>query len=72
MNTMMWNHPHTARHLRLLSPTAGTAAGEESLGLSIEIIMPIEKTLACGDTGTGAMAAVDTIVERVHALVPSP
>ncbi|KAI8906856.1 flavoprotein [Gorgonomyces haynaldii] len=44
MNTAMWEHPLTARHLETV----------KSLGY--EIIDPISKTLACGDIGVGAMA----------------
>ena len=39
MNTMMWEHPFTDRHLQVL----------KSLG--IVIIDPIEKLLVCGDKG---------------------
>jgi len=53
MNTFMWDHPHTEKHLKVL----------KSLG--IQIIPPISKVLACGDIGTGAMAEVSTIVEVV-------
>lgn len=54
MNTHMWDHPFTARHLKVL---------EEELGYII--IPPIAKTLACGDVGTGAMAEVTTIAKKV-------
>ena len=50
MNTFMWESPFTNKHLNEL----------KSLGITI--IPPIAKTLACGDTGVGAMADVDTIV----------
>ncbi|KAI4471092.1 homo-oligomeric flavin containing cys decarboxylase family [Holotrichia oblita] len=50
MNTKMYNHPITDVHLKLL----------ESWGY--HIIPVIEKTLMCGDTGAGAMAEVNTIV----------
>jgi len=53
MNTLMWNHPHTAKHLAEL----------QSLG--IEIIPPIIKQLACGDVGRGAMAEVAAISQHV-------
>ncbi|GAB5588288.1 hypothetical protein Unana1_03188 [Umbelopsis nana] len=54
MNTNMWMHPFTAKHLETL----------ETL-LSYKIISPISKLLACGDLGVGAMAEVETIVEEV-------
>ncbi len=39
MNTLMWDHPLTSRHLNELQQ------------LGVHIIPPIAKTLACGDTG---------------------
>lgn len=39
MNTFMWNHPITAKQINIL----------EEFGYNI--IMPINKTLACGDHG---------------------
>lgn len=53
-NTHMWSHPITQQQIIVL---------QEELG--VNVIMPVEKTLACGDTGVGAMADVKTIVERV-------
>lgn len=53
MNTNMWEHPITSKQMELL----------RSWGY-LEIPC-IEKTLMCGDTGLGAMAALDTIVDRV-------
>ncbi|KAG9306972.1 hypothetical protein G9A89_000886 [Geosiphon pyriformis] len=55
MNTNMWNHPFTARHLSVLRDE-----------LEFQIVDPVSKTLACGDTGIGAMAEVGTIVEYVR------
>ncbi|KAJ2959371.1 hypothetical protein NQZ79_g5152 [Umbelopsis isabellina] len=54
MNTNMWMHPFTAKHLEVL----------ESL-LSYKIISPISKLLACGDLGVGAMAEVEAIVNEI-------
>jgi phosphopantothenoylcysteine decarboxylase len=84
MNTLMWDHPLTARHLRQLATDAGT--GEPPAGLRLEdlmewinqncpklrIVPPISKRLACGDVGLGALADVDDIVAAVARLVPSP
>lgn len=50
MNTKMWEHPVTAEQIQIL----------ENFGYTC--VPPIEKTLMCGDTGVGAMASVDTIV----------
>ncbi|CAO3665087.1 unnamed protein product [Umbelopsis ramanniana] len=60
MNTNMWTHPFTAKHLETL----------ESF-LSYKIIAPISKLLACGDLGVGAMAEVETIVEEINQTVHS-
>ncbi|KAF7727188.1 putative phosphopantothenoylcysteine decarboxylase [Apophysomyces ossiformis] len=51
MNTHMWNHPFTARHLSVLVET-----------LQFKTISPISKKLACGDIGMGAMAEPESIV----------
>lgn len=40
MNTLMWTHPFTQKHLKTL----------EEIG--VNIIHPIQKTLMCGDVGT--------------------
>lgn len=53
-NTHMWSHPITQQQLIVL---------QEELG--VNVIMPVEKTLACGDTGVGAMADIKTIVDRI-------
>lgn len=53
MNTAMWEHPLTHQHMAIL----------ESLGY--RMIAPIEKRLACGDVGLGAMASVESILEEV-------
>ncbi|CAK9069354.1 Phosphopantothenoylcysteine decarboxylase (PPCDC) (Halotolerance protein HAL3) (OsHAL3), partial [Durusdinium trenchii] len=62
MNSFMWAHPLTAAQLGSL----------KSMG--VQVIDPIIKTLACGDTGSGALASVDSIVEQVlgAADIPSP
>ena len=57
MNTFMWEHPLTTEHRKKLS----------SFGY-VEIPV-VAKTLACNDTGLGAMAEVDTIVSKVEAVL---
>ncbi|CAM9920252.1 unnamed protein product [Ascophyllum nodosum] len=49
MNTHMWQHPMTDRHLSILKE------------LGVVVIPPASKLLACGDRGVGALAAVDDI-----------
>ncbi|CAK1580606.1 unnamed protein product [Parnassius mnemosyne] len=53
MNTRMWEHPITLKHIQILKEW-----GHEE-------IPPINKQLICGDTGIGAMAEVGTIVNRI-------
>jgi phosphopantothenoylcysteine decarboxylase len=57
MNTLMWQHPITSRQIDTL------------VGFGFEQIECIEKTLACGDTGKGALATVESIVGRVRSHV---
>lgn len=52
MNTHMWNHPITKQQIDILE------------SWHIKIIWPITKTLACGDTGIGAMAETVTILSQ--------
>ena len=54
MNTHMWNHPLTERHLRTLREVCG-----------YRVLDPAAKRLACGDVGKGAMAPIDEIVAAV-------
>ncbi|SAL99925.1 hypothetical protein [Absidia glauca] len=54
MNTNMWVHPFTNKHLNVLQDT-----------FDFQVVAPISKTLACGDTGVGAMAEPETIAARV-------
>lgn len=53
MNTFMWEHPITSSHV------------EQLVNIGYTHVPPIRKTLACGDTGIGAMAEVETIVSLV-------
>jgi phosphopantothenoylcysteine decarboxylase len=76
MNTLMWEHPATARHLRQLAADAG-ASPPAALDLPalmswinehcphLRIAPPQSKRLACEDVGVGAMAALDTIVQKL-------
>jgi phosphopantothenoylcysteine decarboxylase len=58
MNTGMWQHPVTEQQLRTLQ----SFAPDQNL---VTIVMPQVKTLACGETGDGALAPVREIVEAV-------
>lgn len=50
MNTAMWSHPVTAKQLAVLEREWGVGNGGW-----FEVLRPMEKMLACGDTGSGAM-----------------
>nr|XP_029731500.1 phosphopantothenoylcysteine decarboxylase [Aedes albopictus] len=53
MNTRMWEHPVTGPQIETL------------VSWGCREIPCVAKTLMCGDTGLGAMAEVDTIVQQV-------
>jgi len=54
MNTLMYQHPLTERHLSIVQ-------GE----LKYRVVGPIGKGLACGDVGVGAMTEWSDIVQMV-------
>jgi phosphopantothenoylcysteine decarboxylase len=74
MNTLMWRHPFTRRHLRAIAADFGVTGISDSLdedaiipiinqrGTKLKIAAPIAKTLACGDDGMGAMADLPNIL----------
>lgn len=78
MNTLMWQHPFTRRHLQALAMSFGGThlpghlSEEELIPLindrcrGLKIIPPISKMLACGDVGVGAMAEVSTILAAIR------
>jgi phosphopantothenoylcysteine decarboxylase len=78
MNTFMWEHPLTGRHLRQVAIDAGASEAPSDLEPEslldwmnqhcrrLRVVPPISKRLACGDVGVGAMAAVDMIVAAVQ------
>jgi phosphopantothenoylcysteine decarboxylase len=77
MNTLMWRHPVTERHMRQLAADAG--AGPAPAGLDLDrligwidqacphlyVVAPQAKRLACGDLGMGGLAELDEIVQAV-------
>jgi phosphopantothenoylcysteine decarboxylase len=78
MNTLMWEHPFTRRHLKAIA--ADTGAGHvpghlddvqliaqiNDRSRTLRIVPPQVKQLACGDTGTGGLAEVSDIVNAVN------
>jgi phosphopantothenoylcysteine decarboxylase len=79
MNTLMWEHPLTRRHLRQLLPESEQGGGPDDLhafvghlnrhAAGLRIVAPQSKMLACGDVGVGAMAEVGEIAAAVDALL---
>jgi phosphopantothenoylcysteine decarboxylase len=81
MNTLMWLHPLTGRHLCQLAADCG--GGDAPAGLDLDelvawinercprlrILGPQSKRLACGDVGVGAMADVEEIVNEIGRLL---
>ena len=56
MNTLMWQHPVTSRHLAQIAA---------DLKGALHVVEPIEKKLACDDVGLGAMAERPAILEML-------
>ncbi|HEV3142371.1 MAG TPA: flavoprotein, partial [Gemmataceae bacterium] len=81
MNTLMWEHPFSRRHLRCLAADAGAGPlpghlDQDQLVLlinerckTLQVVAPISKALACGDVGVGAMAEVREIASAVDVIV---
>lgn len=59
MNTAMWENPLVRRNLAIL--------GEVDGGRRYQVIEPAEKTLACGETGMGALAEEAQILAAIEA-----
>lgn len=57
MNTHMWQHPACAEHIATLKRWYDD---------KLTLVEPIEKRLACGDTGIGAMARIENVIEAVR------
>lgn len=57
MNTAMWRHPLTAVHLR--------GFRQRDVYHWFDVMEPVEKELACGDTGDGAMCDWNKIVSVI-------
>jgi phosphopantothenoylcysteine decarboxylase len=80
MNTLMWQHPATTRHLQQIAADMGVMPPD---GLALDelldwvnghcprlrIVAPEDRRLACGDVGMGAMAALDTIAAVVQSVL---
>jgi phosphopantothenoylcysteine decarboxylase len=81
MNTLMWEHPFTRRHLRSIAADNGAGHIPSHLddlqlisqindrSKTLRIVPPLTKTLACGDVGVGGLADVADIVAAVNDLL---
>jgi phosphopantothenoylcysteine decarboxylase len=77
MNTLMWEHPLTARHFRQLAADHGAGPVDPTLDLdgvlgwinarcrNLRVVPPQSKRLACGDVGMGGLAELSAIVKEV-------
>ena len=76
MNTAMYVHPVTEKQIRVLEDEWGVKEGESNSAEGtdgegkvvhcqgwFEVLRPIEKSLACGDVGSGAMMEWTEIVK---------
>ena len=84
MNTLMWEHRLTGRHLRQLAGDAGAGTAPAELDPEalvdwvnracpkLRVVAPVSKRLACGDVGVGAMAGLEDIVAAVQSAVIHP
>jgi phosphopantothenoylcysteine decarboxylase len=84
MNTLMWEHPLTSRHLRQLATDAGVGDPPPDLDLidlvtwlnancpMLRVVPPQSKRLACDDVGVGAMASLEDIVAALGSVLTGP
>ncbi|KAL8682770.1 MAG: hypothetical protein Q9186_001192 [Xanthomendoza sp. 1 TL-2023] len=63
MNTAMWLHPITKKQIKVLEEDWGVDGTTRGW---IEVLKPIDKTLACGDAGSGAMREWTDIVSVIE------
>lgn len=66
MNSAMWRHPITEKHLQTLQEWG---ADRDDEGGWITVLKPMEKELACGDIGDGAMRDWKEIVAHVESYI---
>ena len=55
MNTVMWESPFTKEHIRTVSNI-----------FNLKVVWPVEKQLACGDAGIGAMGDLSDIYKEIN------
>jgi len=64
MNTAMWLHPVTGRQIKVLEEEWGV-----DVGGWVKVLRPVDKEIACGDTGSGAMREWKDIVREVESWI---
>lgn len=62
MNTAMWRHPVTRKQIQMLEEDWAIDGAHDGW---VELLRPVEKTLACGDAGDGAMREWSEIVSVI-------
>lgn len=74
MNTAMWKHPVTENQLRILQNEWGWQ--ESNTDGWVTVLHPVDKSLACGDVGTGGMMdwkeIVHAVSEHLGLAMPGP
>ncbi|KAI4264214.1 MAG: hypothetical protein L6R42_000680 [Xanthoria sp. 1 TBL-2021] len=63
MNTAMWLHPITKKQIKILEEDWGAVGKPNGW---VEVLEPIDKMLACGDPGSGAMREWTDIVSAIE------
>ncbi len=81
MNTQMWEHPLTRRHLQSIAVTDGHCDLPGDLDQDaiipminercprLRVVSPVSKALACGDIGQGAMATPIDIADAAEFMI---
>jgi phosphopantothenoylcysteine decarboxylase len=81
MNTLMWEHPATSRHLTQLladhggvapldvADPAGLCAAVNATCPRLRVVPPVAKVLACGDEGVGGLAPPEAVTEALGPLL---
>jgi phosphopantothenoylcysteine decarboxylase len=81
MNTLMWEHPLTERHLRQLGLDARAGQAPADLNRDglvcwindhcarLHVVPPQSKRLACGDVGAGALAVPEYLIAAVRTML---
>jgi phosphopantothenoylcysteine decarboxylase len=79
MNTLMWEHPLTVRHLQQIVADAGPVPdGLDLVGVvewinrkcpQTQVVPPQSKQLACGDVGVGALAGLGEILAALRVVL---